>query len=78
MIIEVANAVSDDHCRLLIAIHDRRLHLTNAGDKRDTRFSIGDQLRNAPSVAEIVPRLVEKCLCNIRGGLPLIRFMLKR
>jgi hypothetical protein len=30
MIIEVANAASDDDCRLLTTIYDRQLHLTNA------------------------------------------------
>ena len=71
MIIQVANAVSDDDCRLLMRMYDRQVHLATIRDQTGHPVVYWDQLRHAPGAPEIVPRLVEECLCSIFGQLQL-------
>ena len=70
MIIQVADAVSDDECRLLMT-YDRQAQLTKAGDCAGHPVVYWHQLRDAPDAAEIIPRLVEECSCHIGSRLQL-------
>jgi hypothetical protein len=69
MIIQVANAVSDDDCRRLMTMYDRRVHLANVRDYTGHPVVYWDQLRDAEGAAETIPRLVEECLRTIRSQL---------
>ena len=79
MIIEVANVVSDDDCRLLTTIYDRQLHLTNARDHtgHPVLYWASSAMRRVP------PRLFRALSRNAYaayaiGYNSLIRFMLRR
>ena len=69
MIIQVANAVSDDDCRRLMTISDRHVHLTQDRDQTGHPVVYWDELRDAPCAAEIIPRLVRECLGDIASRL---------
>src|SRR5262252_8554479 len=71
MIIQLEHAVSDDDCSLLTKTYDRQAHLTNTTDQTGHPVVYWDQLRDAPGAAEVVQRLVERCLCGIRHQLQL-------
>ena len=71
MIIQVENAVSDDDCRRLMTIYDRHVQQTKVKDQTGHPVVYSDQFRDTPDAAEIVPRLVERCLCSIRHQLQL-------
>ena len=71
MIIQLANAVSDDDCRLLMTMYDRQVHLATIRDQTGHPVVYWDQLREAPGAGKIVPRLVKECLCNLRHQLQL-------
>jgi hypothetical protein len=71
MIIQLANAVSDDDCRLLTAMYDRQAHLATIRDQTGHPVVYWEQFRDAPGGAEIVQRLVKECLCNILSQLQL-------
>jgi hypothetical protein len=65
MIIQVANAVSDDDCRRLMTIYDRHIHLTQDRDQTGHPLVYWDELRDAPCAADIILRLVRECLGDI-------------
>src|SRR5580693_291412 len=65
MIIQVADAVGPKDCRRLMTIYDRHVHLTKVRDQTGHPAVYWPLLRDAADAAEIVPRLVEECLCNI-------------
>jgi 2OG-Fe(II) oxygenase superfamily len=69
MIIQVANAVCDADCRLLRTIHDQQIHLTTVRDQTGHGVLYWPQFREAPFAAEMIPRLVEECLCRIGSRL---------
>jgi hypothetical protein len=69
MIIQVENAVRVEDCRRLMNVYDRHVHLTNVKDYTGHPVVYWPQFRDAPDVAEIVPRLVEECLRNIGSHL---------
>lgn len=71
MIIQVENAVSDDDCRRLMTIYDRHVRLTKVKDQTGHPVVYSAQFRDTPDAAEMVPRLVERCLCSIRHQLQL-------
>ena len=71
MIIHVANAASDDDCRRLMTTYDRNVHLTKVRDQTGHPVVYWPQFRNDANAAEIVPRLVEECLCRISDQSPL-------
>jgi predicted 2-oxoglutarate/Fe(II)-dependent dioxygenase YbiX len=71
MIIQVENAVSDDDCRRLMTIYDRHVQLTKVKDQTGHPVVYSAQFRDTPDAAEMVPRLVERCLCSIRRQLQL-------
>ena len=71
MIIQLANAVSDDDCRLLMTMYDRQVHLATITDQTGHPVVYWEQFRDAPGGAEIVPRLVKQCLWNIFSQLQL-------
>lgn len=71
MIIQVANAVSADDCRRLMTMYDRHVHLTTVRDQTGHPVVYWPQFCDAPYVADIVPRLVEECLCHIDRRLQL-------
>jgi len=62
MIIQVENAVSAKDCRRLMAVYDRRAHLTRTKDYTGHPVVYWDQFRDVPDAAEIVRRLIEECL----------------
>jgi hypothetical protein len=66
MIIQVENALDAEDCRRLMTMYDRHVHLTKVKDQTGHPVVFWPQLRDAPGAAEIFPRLVEECLCNIR------------
>jgi predicted 2-oxoglutarate/Fe(II)-dependent dioxygenase YbiX len=69
MIAQIAHAVSDDDCRLLIAIYDREAPRAIARDYTGHPVVYWQQLRDAQDAREIVSRLVKECLCNIETQL---------
>jgi len=69
MIIQVADAVATEDCHRLMTMYDRHVHLTTLRDYTGHPVVYWDQFRDAPDAAEIVPRLVEKCLRNIGNQL---------
>lgn len=71
MIIQVANAASADDCRRLMTMYDRHVHLTKVRDQTGHPVVYWPEFRDAPYAAEIVPRLVEECLCRIGSRLQL-------
>ena len=71
MIIQVENAVSDDDCRRLMTIYDRHVQQAQVRDQTGHPVVYWEQFRDTPDAAEIVPRLVERCLCGIRHRLQL-------
>jgi hypothetical protein len=71
MIIQLANAVTDDDCRLLMTMYDRQVHLATIRDNTGHPVVYWGQLRHAPGAAEIVPPLVETCMRSIGGQLQL-------
>ncbi|MGC2199256.1 MAG: 2OG-Fe(II) oxygenase [Stellaceae bacterium] len=52
-------------------MYDRQVHLTNAQDHTGHPVVYWDQLRDASGTVDIVPRLVEQCLCNMGSQLQL-------
>jgi len=62
MIIQVENAVSAEDCRRLMAVYDRRAHLTRTKDYTGHPVVYWDQFRDVPDAAEIVRRLIEECV----------------
>lgn len=71
MIIQIENAVSDDDCRRLMTIYDRHARQTKVKDQTGHPVVYSDQFRDTADAAEMVPRLVERCLCSIRHQLQL-------
>src|ERR1700730_19336478 len=71
MIIQVENAVSDDDCRRLMTVYDRHVQQAKVRDQTGHPVVYSDQFRDTPDAAEVVPRLVERCLCSIRHQLQL-------
>jgi hypothetical protein len=69
MIIQVENAVSEADCHLLTTIYDRQCRLAKVTDHTGHAVVYWAELRDAPFAAEIVPRLVEECLCHITSQL---------
>jgi hypothetical protein len=69
MIIQVANAVSDDDCRLLIRMFDGQAQVTKIKDGTGHPIVYWDHLREVEGADEIVPRLVEECLSTISSQL---------
>ncbi len=65
MIIQVADTVSDDDGRRLMTIYDRHVPQTKVRDQTGHPVVYWDELRAAPGAAEIIPRLVRKCLRDI-------------
>jgi predicted 2-oxoglutarate/Fe(II)-dependent dioxygenase YbiX len=71
MIIQVEDAVSDGDCRRLMTIYDRHVQQAKVRDQTGHPVVYSDQFRDTPDAAEVVPRLVERCLCSIRHQLQL-------
>jgi predicted 2-oxoglutarate/Fe(II)-dependent dioxygenase YbiX len=71
MIIQVENAVSDDDCRRLMTIYDRHVQQAKVRDQTGHPVVYSDQFCDTPDAAEVLPRLVERCLCSIRHQLQL-------
>src|ERR1700730_6276357 len=69
MIIQVADTVSDDDCRRLMTIYDRHAQQTTVSDQTGHPVVYWDELRAGPCAAEIIPRLVRKCLRDITSRL---------
>jgi predicted 2-oxoglutarate/Fe(II)-dependent dioxygenase YbiX len=69
MIIQVADAVGPEDCRRLMTIYDRHVHLTKVRDPTGCPVVYWPLIRDAADAAEIGPRLVEECLCNIGSQL---------
>jgi predicted 2-oxoglutarate/Fe(II)-dependent dioxygenase YbiX len=65
VIAQIANAVSDDDCRLLTALYDRQAPLAKVRDYTGHPVVYWEQLRDAPAAASVVSRVVKKCLRNI-------------
>jgi len=70
MIIQVANAAGPDDCHRLIVVYDRHVDRTKVMDQTGNPVVYWDQLGGEPDAAEIVPRLVQKCLCTLSDRLP--------
>jgi predicted 2-oxoglutarate/Fe(II)-dependent dioxygenase YbiX len=71
MIIQVEDTVSDNDCRHLMTIYDRHVQQMKVNDQTGHPVVYSDQFRDTPDAAEMVPRLVERCLCSIRHQLQL-------
>jgi predicted 2-oxoglutarate/Fe(II)-dependent dioxygenase YbiX len=71
MIIQVEDTVSDNDCRHLMTIYDRHIQQMKVNDQTGHPVVYSDQFRHTPDAAEMVPRLVERCLCSIRHHLQL-------
>jgi hypothetical protein len=65
VIAQIANAVSDNDCRLLAALYDRQAPLAKVRDYTGHAVVYWEQLRDAPSAGYIVSRVVKECLRNI-------------
>jgi len=72
MIAQIANAVSEDDCRVLTAICDRGASLTTIRDYTGHPVLYWERVRDAPCAREIVSRLVKDCLRNIATELQLV------
>lgn len=71
MIIQLENAVSAEDCHRLMTVYDRHAHLTEARDYTGHPVVYWDQFCDAADAAEIVPRLVAKCLRDLGSRLKL-------
>jgi len=71
MIVQVANAACAEDCHRLVAIYDRHVHLTNTGKPTEFPVVYWPQFHRTSDGAEIVPRLVDQCLCLIGRQLQL-------
>jgi hypothetical protein len=69
MIAQIANAVSDDDCRVLTEIYDREAPLAKVRDYTGHPVIYWEQLRDVQGVGEIVLSLVKECLRRIARGL---------
>ena len=71
MIVQVADAVSPENCRRLTTVYDRHVHLTELRDQTGHPVVYWPLFRDAADAAEIVPHLVEQCLCHLSSRLQL-------
>jgi predicted 2-oxoglutarate/Fe(II)-dependent dioxygenase YbiX len=69
MIIQIADAITAEDCRRLMTIYDQRIHLTKVRDQTEHPVVYWPLFRDAADAMEIVPRLVEDCLRDIRTQL---------
>jgi hypothetical protein len=65
MIAQIANAVSDDDCRLLTAIYDREASLATVRDHTGHPVVYWEQRGDATGARDVILRLVKKCLRSI-------------